>query len=139
MKSRSLSSEKKLLLDRISSFLESRSDVFFAYVHGSFVRDEKFADIDIGIFLREPARFDLLDLELELETALQSLTRFPVDLRVLNFAPLSFVYNVIKESALVVDREPNLRADFEGKIIKKYLDFALYRMRYLKEIAHAPL
>jgi predicted nucleotidyltransferase len=133
------SPEKQLLLDQISAFLSSRDDILFAYVHGSFVLGEKFADIDIGIFMREPARLNPLDTELELETALQSLTRFPVDLRVLNFAPLSFVYNVVKESIVVVDKEADSRADFEGKIFKKYLDFAFYRKRYLKEIAHAPL
>jgi len=139
MKSRVFPSEKQLLLDHISALLQSRDDILFAYVHGSFAREEKFADIDIGIFLRNPARLDPLDIELELETALQSLTRFPVDLRILNFAPLSFVYNVIKESILVVDKDADLRADFEGKTFKKYFDFAPYRKRYLKEIAHAPL
>lgn len=139
MESHNSPPEKQLLLDRISAFLKSRDDILFAYVHGSFAREEKFADIDIGIFLREPARLDPLDLELELETALQSLIRFPVDLRVLNFAPLGFVYNVIKESILVVDKDADLRADFEGKIFKKYFDFAPYRKRYLKEIANAPL
>jgi predicted nucleotidyltransferase len=139
MKSHVFSPEKQLIFDQISAFLNSRDDILFVYVHGSFVREEKFADIDIGIFLREPARLNPLNLELELETALQSLTQFPVDLRVLNFAPLGFVYNVIKESILVIDKEADLRADFEGKIFKKYLDFAAYRKRYLKEIAHAPL
>jgi len=139
MKSHVVSPEKELLLDHISAFLQSRDDILFAYIHGSFAREEKFADIDIGIFLREPARLNPLDLELELETALQSLIRFPVDLRVLNFAPLSFVYNVIKASILVVDKEADSRADFEGRIFKKYFDFAPYRKRYLKEIVHAPL
>lgn len=139
MKSHMRSPEQQRLLGHISAFLQSREDVLFAYVHGSFARGEKFADIDLGIFLKEPVRSNLLDLELELETALQTLTRFPIDLRVLNFAPLCFVYSVIKESILVVDREADIRADFEGKIFKKYLDFATYRKRYLKEIAHAPL
>jgi hypothetical protein len=139
MKGRVLSPEKQLLLDHISALLQSRDNILFGYVHGSFAREEKFADIDIGIFLKNPGSLDPLDIELELEAALQSFTRFPVDLRILNFAPLSFVYNVIKESILVVDKDADLRADFEGKTFKKYFDFAPYRKRYLKEIANAPL
>jgi len=133
------SQEKQSLIERLSSSLRSRDNILFAYVFGSFARDEKFADIDIGVYLRKPDLVDPLDLELELETALQSLIRFPVDLRVLNFAPLSFVYNVIKESILAVDKDPDLRADFEGRIFKKYLDFVPYRKRYLKEVTVAPI
>lgn len=139
MKQYILPLEKQPLISHISSFLRSRDDILFAYIFGSFARDENFADIDIGVFLREPDCLNTLDLELKLETALQSLTRFPIDLRVLNNAPLSLVYNVIKESTLVVDKDADLRADFEGRIFKKYLDFAHYRKRYLKEVTHAPI
>jgi len=139
MKRNSISPEKQLLISHVSSFLGRRDDILFAYIHGSFARDEKFSDIDIGVFLREPASADSLDLELEFETAIQSLIGFPVDLRILNFAPLSFVYNVIRGSILIVDKDAGLRADFEGRIFKRYLDFAYFRRRYLKEAADAHL
>jgi len=45
MKKCSLSLEKQRLLDHISAILQGRDAVLFAYVYGSFVREEKFADI----------------------------------------------------------------------------------------------
>jgi len=139
MKDVVLTPEKELLVARLSNFLANRDEIVFAYVYGSFLRQKTFSDIDIGVFLRKPFLYDPLNFELELESALQSLARFPVDLRVINFAPPSFVYNIIKESILIVDKEPNMRADFEGITCKKYFDFAAYRKRYLKEVTHAPL
>jgi len=139
MKRHIFSPEKQLLIDRLSSSLRSRDNILFAYVYGSFARDKTFVDIDIGVYLRKPDLVDPLDLELELETAIQSIIQFPVDVRVINFAPLSFVYNIIKESILAVDKDPDLRADFEGRIFKKYLDFVPYRKRYLKEVTVAPI
>jgi hypothetical protein len=63
----------------------------------------------------------------------------PVDVRVLNGAPLSFQYHVIKDGQVIVDHNPDIRADYEGRVLKQYFDFSRFRMRYLKEVMHAPL
>ena len=63
----------------------------------------------------------------------------PVDVRILNKAPISFVYHVIKDGIIVVDKNSDLRADFEGLTCKKYFDFRHLRIEYLKEVANAPV
>ena len=74
-----------------------------------------------------------------LEEEIQSFAKFPVDMRSINCAPLSFSYRVIKEGILVIDKDPSKRTEFEGLIFKKYFDFALYRTQYLKEVINAPV
>ena len=78
-----------------------------------------------------------LEFELSMETALEKEVRLPVDVRVLNSAPLSFQHQVIKSGLLVIDTDPNRRAAFEGQVRKQYFDFSRFRKRYLKEVAHA--
>ena len=131
--------EKKTHIRAVSSLLKKRKPIIFAYIFGSFAEDKKFSDIDIGIFISGEKSVDTLDFEIELEEKIQSFTNLPVDVRIINRAPLSFVYNVIKVGILVKDENSSFRADFEGMIFKKYLDFAFYRKQYLKEVVNAPV
>ncbi len=82
--------------------------MLFAYIFGSFVSLRPFSDIDIGICLdKEPE--NTMDMEFELENGLEEKLRLPVDVRILNMAPLSFCYNVVKEGKLIVDNDSNKR------------------------------
>jgi hypothetical protein len=50
----SLSPEQKQLVKaQIQDVLVSREEVLFAYLHGSFLLDVPFEDIDIAVYLRE--------------------------------------------------------------------------------------
>ena len=131
--------EKKLIIKGITSRLNKRKYIIFAYIFGSFVRDEKFSDIDIGVFCNEKISKEPLTFEFDLEEEIKSFTNLPVDVRIINHAPLSFVYHVIKEGILIIDKDAGKRADFEGIIFKKYLDFAFFRRQYLKEVPNAPI
>ena len=132
-------SEKEKTIETISSYLlRLREDITAAYLFGSFITLEAFSDIDLAVLtLSQPER--PLALEFDLETELQKICHYSVDVRVLNAAPLSFCQNVIREGRVLVDREPNVRSDFEGKILKLYFDFARFRSRYLAEVLNAPV
>ncbi len=132
-------SEKQRIIKEMASRIKKRKNIIFAYIFGSFVRDDEFSDIDIGIFCKKLENIDPLSFEFELEKDINSITKFPVDVRIINHAPVSFVFAVIKEGLLVKDEDPNKRADFEGMIFKKYADFAIYRKRYLREVLNAPI
>jgi hypothetical protein len=62
-----------------------------------------------------------------------------VDVRVIDRAPLSFIQGVLRHGRLIIDRDPDFRADFTGRILKQYFDFSTFRERYLAEIENAPL
>lgn len=116
---------------------QSLPEIMAAYIFGSFVGQDSFGDIDIGILLSADELAQPLAYELNIENLLEKEIKLPVDVRVLNGAPLSFQQNVIRKGLLIVDKDPNRRAAFEGNVRKKYFDFSRFRRRYLKEIAHA--
>jgi len=124
--------EKEDIVRRIDCFLEKRPDLLCAYVHGSFISHDQFRDIDVAIYLKStPAEF--LQAELDLETELYNLIQYPVDVRILNSAPLSFRYNVIKDGRRLAVINDDARCDFEETTVSNYFDFAPYRKMYLQE------
>ena len=114
--------------------------IIFAYIFGSFLSSGSFSDIDIGIYTDNKNLPDkALQIEFELERELENSVHIQADVRILNFAPLSFVFNAIKTGTLVLDRNRLLRSDFEGLTFKKYFDYRHLRDEYLKEVKNAPL
>jgi len=124
---------KKAVKEAIRAVLKKHEEILFAYLHGSFVKKDAFHDIDVAIYLeRMPA--SVLEYELQMETDLmKALRKYIVDVRVLNGAPLSFKYNVIKNGIVLLSKDDDKRADFEEKTIVLYLDFLPYRKLYLRE------
>jgi predicted nucleotidyltransferase len=131
--------QKEKLAVEISVYLEKNfKRVVAAYLYGSFVTGLFFSDIDLGILLKDDID-RTLDFELDLENRLEGIVKYPVDVRLLNGAPLSFCQNVIRHRKVILDRKPNLRAEFEGQILKQYFDFAYFQRRYLQEVTNAPV
>ncbi len=132
-------SEKEKIIKKISSCIfEQYEEILTVYIFGSFISARYFSDIDIGII----AAMDLskpLEFELELENRLEKVIKFPVDVRILNQAPISFAQNVFRTGRIIIDKNPNMRADFEGRILKQYFDFSPFQKRYLQEVINAPV
>jgi len=124
---------KKAVKEAIRAVFKKHEEILFAYLHGSFVKKDAFRDIDVAIYLeRMPA--SVLEYELQMETDLmEALRKYIIDVRVLNGAPLSFKYNVIKDGIVLLSKDDDKRADFEEKTIVLYLDFLPYRKLYLRE------
>jgi len=138
---KTLSTEQKNAVKaRIFALLSARNDLVGAYLLGSFTGAETFSDIDIGVLLSNPVTpAEALRLEMALEESISSEIRIPVDVRILNGAPVPFAYQAIRNSILILDKKPRQRAEFECRIFNRYFDFQPYRFRYLREIANAPL
>src|SRR3990172_10849016 len=119
--------DKDFLIKRISEILEADERIIFAYIFGSFISGNGFRDIDVAVFISGEDAHPL-KAELEMEAKIEAATHLPVDVRIINNAPLSFVYNVLKHKSVIVDKDKSLRTDFEGLIFKKYFDY-----RHLRE------
>ena len=133
------SSQKETVVKKISSYLYTEcEDITAAYLFGSFITERAFSDIDLGIIINMELERPL-HYELDLESKLERVIKYPMDIRIINRAPLSFSQSVIRNGRVIVDRNPNLRADFEGQILKQYFDFAPFRRRYLSEVIYAPV
>jgi predicted nucleotidyltransferase len=131
--------EREVLIKKISDILKRKKYILFAYIFGSFASEDSFQDVDIGIFISGVKDRSPLRLELETEGELEDAIHIPVDVRIINNAPLSFIYNILKNKIVIVDNDKSLRADFEGLIYKKYFDFQHLRKEYLREIINAPV
>lgn len=127
--------EKEKIFEAIKYFLTSMPEIIFAYVHGSFTEQKGFGDIDIAVYLKEENLNDkIINYEIELEIKLEEKLKYPVDVRVLNTAPLSFQYHTIKSGVLLFEKDGDIRVEFQIKTLDFYFDFAPFRKQYLKEV-----
>jgi predicted nucleotidyltransferase len=123
----------------MASFFDRKiKEIDTVYIHGSFLRDVPFSDVDMGLIARDYIK-DVVGFEIRLEVDLEQRVGYPFDVRLLNSAPLSFCHRVIKEGRVAFDRNPVGRAEFEGLTLKKYFDFHPFRRRYLEDISVAPV
>ncbi len=131
--------DKQDLINTISNIFRTKKDIVFAYIFGSFVSKDEFKDIDIGVYISNIESATILKLELELESELEDIIRIPADVRIINNAPISFVYNILRNKSVILDNNIDLRSDFEGIVLKKYFDFQYFRKEYLREIVNASI
>lgn len=125
--------EKESIVHRLRMAVEFHQEISFAYLHGSF-GEGAFRDIDVAVYLRETPSVSVLQYELKLESELmKTLGKYSVDIRVLNEAPLSFRFQVIRQGVLLFARDEDERAEFQERTLLDYFDFLPYRNDYLKE------
>lgn len=127
------SDRKREVIREIGEILRGIPEILFAYVHGSFLKG-RFRDVDVAVYLSgRHDRKSILKKELKLEELLERKIGYPVDVRALNHAPLSFRFNVMRYGELILSRDENLRSDFEAMTISEYHDFAHFRRVYMRE------
>jgi len=132
--------EKRRLIWKIRDILINESDVLFAYLHGSFISQEEFNDIDIALYLDEKIMKEIrpIDFEITLALELEKSLRMPVDIKLLNFAPLGFRYHV-SYGHLLFSRVELKREEFLCKTWGEYFDFQPVAEIYLKEVLSAQI
>lgn len=126
--------QRRDIVKEITAVVSGQPEIVFAFLHGSFLDGSFFRDIDLGIFVRGIDTADFWDYEARLcqqiEEALNNL--FLVELKVINKAPLSFCYHVIRGQILFVRDEDSVVA-FMARVARSYLDMAPIRHRYMIE------
>ena len=115
------------LLATLYHSLSSFKEVSFAYFFGSAARGGAYRDIDVAVYLIPCAtssykRFKLaMRIGRMIENAL--FIRREVDVRILNEAPLSFQYEVMRTGLLIFQRKKHHRIRYEGRLLSRYLDY----------------
>lgn len=122
--------DKKKIKQKIREALIKRDEIIFAYLHGSFIEDRPFRDIDVAIYV--DGNYDLT-YELELEEELTRLVDFPVDVRVINNAPVTFRFKVIG-GELLFTKDERVRCEFEERTLREYHDYEYYLKIYRREV-----
>jgi uncharacterized protein len=130
--------ERQTIIECLCARLGERSEVRFAYLHGSFAKGCQFRDIDVAVSIdaAQPSTVDPTAYELDLEAVLEHAIGFPLDVRVVDHAPASFRYAVTRGEALVV-RDPEALARFRESSWNDYLDFAPLREEALRDLARS--
>lgn len=114
--------EIKGLLRRL---LAQREEIRFACLHGSFLEPHGFRDVDLAVWVdpdsvRQEAA---MDYEFKLSAWIEQGVPHPIDVKVLNYAPLSFQYAVTKGEPVCLRDEEEWFA-FREQTWRDYLDFA---------------
>jgi predicted nucleotidyltransferase len=104
----------------LADALASNPQVAFAYLYGSFAERLPFRDIDVGVYLAQGATRDP-DEELAMADALSRLLALPVDVRIVNGAPPTFLVQVLRGVRLVC-RDEELLADVTEQTMRQYFD-----------------
>lgn len=130
--------ERAAVIDAIRRRLEERQEILWAYLHGSFLEAGPYRDIDVAVWV-EPKHGDHPEwrrYELDLSVALHLATRQPVEVRVLNDAPLAFRYHALKGQPLLVRNWEELD-EVKVRTWDDYFDFLPFARQYLREVLGA--
>jgi predicted nucleotidyltransferase len=112
--------------------LGREDNILFAYLHGSF-GVFSFRDIDIGAYCSIPED-QVFDFELEMSSKLELVSGYPVDFKVINYAPIGFQFSVINEGMLLFERDKGIRLDFLEDTGLKYMDYFEFSKSYFNEL-----
>ncbi len=119
-----ITTEERHRIERcLAAELAGDRNVAFAYLYGSFVESEAFHDIDVGVHLRTISAGRVTDTALDMAQRLSDRTRMPVDVRILNVAPVSFLYHVLR-GQFVFCRDDAVLAEVMERTVSRYLDTA---------------
>jgi hypothetical protein len=112
--------DREVILQRLARALAGREEIVFAYAHGSFLLPHGFRDIDVAVWTgpHASARADV-----ELARELSQVSGLPVDVRVVNPAPVSYLFHVFRGRLLTV-RDERLLADLIERTARSYHDLA---------------
>jgi uncharacterized protein len=95
-----------------------------AWLFGSVARGtaQPDSDVDVGVLLREDPPKTLAGFRFDLEADLGDLLDLPVQLVVLNRAPVDLAFRVLRDGKLLVDHDPSRRIRFEVRTRNEYWD-----------------
>jgi predicted nucleotidyltransferase len=124
--------ERSKLIERIRTKLSDYREIIFAYVYGSFAEGMPFRDIDLGIFGKSISERHAMEYMLALSQRIGSEIGLPTDIRLLNFAPITFLFHVI-QGDLILDRDGEFRCDFVEQVLRNYLDMKPRIRRAIRE------
>lgn len=120
------------LRQAITQAFRSRADVSAVYLFGSTARSEARpdSDVDIAVLFAVAPRPALDGPRLVIEGELERVLGRPVDLVVLNDAPVDLRIRVLRDGELLIDRNPATRIAYEVRTRNEAFDLEPVLARY---------
>lgn len=128
-------SERQALARAIMDRLAQEPSILFAYLHGSFVAEDAFRDIDVAI-LTEPDRG--FPFESDLSTELSSALGHDVEVRLLNHAAVGFQMAVVRNGKVLFSRNEEARRDFLEHVGRRYREYVHFRNLFMEAAGAEP-
>lgn len=117
---------------RLRQLLETRPEISFAYLHGSFLDGFAYHDVDVALYL-EPPTADFFDYAMAPSVELTRSLHVAVDAQVLNDAPLGFQRSVLQGELLFARNQEKL-TDFIERVGWEYRQFSHHPRDYLEAV-----
>jgi predicted nucleotidyltransferase len=124
--------ERKQRVEQLIEILGKQDQIAFAYLYGSFAEDLPFHDIDVGVYAEGIGEKETTSYSIRLSEMISSELGLPVDVRVLNFAPVTFLYHVFRGD-LIHEKNELIRSQVMERTIQRYLDLRPILYRGMKE------
>lgn len=124
--------ERARVRDQLAAELAAEPNVAFAYLYGSFAESRAFHDVDVGVYLHAPESPGGAPFSVALAHRLSGRLKLPVEVRVLNATPASFLYHALR-GQLLVNRDDDLLTKIMEDTVRRYLDMAPLLRRSAKE------
>jgi hypothetical protein len=131
IKHKKITHDVRRLFPALKSALEKEELLVFGYIFGSYgkYRISLLSDVDIAVYMDDRIE-DRFNKRLDLINVVTNILKTDeVDLVVLNDAPLSMVFQVLKTKRLLFSKDETRRIEFEVRTIKTYLDTEILRKR----------
>ena len=121
-------------------FASRPAGIVAAYLFGSVARGTAGArsDVDVAVLYEAAPPATIEGLPLDLENAIHQVVGRPVQVIVLNTAPVSLVHRVLRDGVLVLDRAPSARIRFEIRARNEFFDLQPILARYRRRPLAAP-
>ena len=113
--------QKEAICLRLADLIKDDSHIQFAYIFGSFNDEIPIHDIDVGILLKGILKKEATRFALDLGGSLTKSLKIPVDIRILNVAPIPFCFQVLRGKLIYV-QDMEVHSMFLEDIMRRYLD-----------------
>ncbi len=132
--------DKNQIIEIIRDYLITFNEISFAYLFGSFVKSDRYEDIDIAVFLNKD--FDYKNLNkfpygyhsFLIGNLCLKLKTDNVDLVLLNESDLFLFKKIITTGKLLFEKDKFFRIKLESSIKKEFIDTDHYRKIKLKSL-----
>jgi len=127
---------KETTVENLKKKLSSRNEIIFSYIHGSFLDNYPFHDIDIAVYVDQEKIISqkAFDYSFQLSLDLSKETGFEIDIQIMNYAPLGFQHSVLKNGILLFSKNEKLRLDLIENISLEYIDFYELSLQYIHDV-----
>jgi len=121
-------------LEKLKEKIEKDSDALAVVLFGSYVRNERFSDVDVCIALK-PRKFTRLYLS---KKRLRYSIAFPnLDVQIFQQLPLPLKMRILKEGKVMFCKDEDLLYDLAFSTIREFELFKPIYLSYLESVLHA--